>query len=58
MNSYEILKNLRRLVQDRTIGHRQREIIRLAVQHIELQDDEIIELREDITDVSIPKEPA
>lgn len=58
MNSYEILKNLRRLENDRAIPHRQREIIRLAIQHIEKQDDEIIELREDITDVSIPEIPA
>jgi hypothetical protein len=55
MNSYEILKNLRRLLNDRKIDQRSREIIQTAVNHIVLQDDEILELREDITDVSIPQ---
>jgi hypothetical protein len=56
MNSYEILKNLRRLVNDKSLGTRQREIARMATQHIEKQDNEILELREDITDVTIPEE--
>ena len=57
MNSYEILKNLRRLVNDRGLSTRQREVARTAIQHIEKQDGEIQELREDITDVSIPEIP-
>ncbi len=57
MNSFEILKQLRRLLNNRNIDTRSRTIINLAIQHIILQDDEILELREDITDVSIPEIP-
>ncbi len=56
MNSYEILKLLNRMVNDRNIEKKWHQIIRAAMQHIEFQDGEILELREDITDVTIPED--
>lgn len=56
MNSFEILKLLRRLVNDYALTARQRETARAAINHIEKQDNEMRELREDITEQEIPNE--
>lgn len=56
MNSYEILKSLRRLLNNRNLDAPSLEVIRTAINHIVGQDRENYELREDITDVSIPDE--
>ncbi len=56
MNSFEILKRLNRLVNDREIPIKARETIRSAIQHIEINDREIFKLREDITNVEFDDE--
>ena len=56
MNSYEILKLLNRMLNDRNIEMKWREVIRTAIRHIEFQDGEILDLREDITDATIPED--
>ena len=56
MNSYEILKQLKRMAQDRTMEKRQRMVIEQAIRHIEGQDGEIAKLREDITNVEFNDE--
>jgi hypothetical protein len=55
MNSDAILRELNRLVNDRTLNTRQRSIVEQAVQHIRLQDDENHGLKDDITDMNIPQ---
>ncbi len=55
MNSDQILKELIRLESDRTLSHRARGVIRQTIQHIRQQDSEMLDLREDITDVIIPQ---
>ncbi len=54
MNSDAILRELNRLVNDRTLTTRQRSIVEQAMQHIRLQDDENRGLKDDITDMNIP----
>lgn len=39
------------MANDRTLTHRHRSMIMQAIQHIKLQDEHILELREDITEM-------
>jgi len=55
MNSYEILKRWRQL-HAITPGEQTREILETAINHIIGQDNDISELREDITEQTIPDE--
>ena len=56
MNSYEILKLLRELHSYERLGNRERETIRAVIQHIEGQDNDITDLREDITNTDFSDE--
>ena len=56
MNSTEILRQLNRLVNDRQVPRSVRKVIEQATRHIILQDDEMLNLKEDITDLKIPRE--
>jgi hypothetical protein len=56
VNSHEILKQLNRLLNNRNIDKRTRMIIQQTIQHIKIQGDELQTLRDDITDLKIPRE--
>jgi len=56
MNSYEILKQLNQLHSHKGLSDEQRRSIRTAIRHIEGQDGEIAELREDITNTDFSDE--
>ena len=53
MNSDEKLRQLNRLVNDRELSHRSRNIIHSTIQHIKIQDQELLKFKEDITDLQI-----
>ena len=58
MNSDMILKLLNRLVNARELSSSQRNIVTQVIQHVRRQDEEIAELREDITETSIDENPS
>ena len=53
MNSDEKLRQLNRLVNDRELSHRSRNIVHSTIQHIKMQDQELLKFKEDITDLQI-----
>jgi len=53
MNSDEKLRQLNRLVNDRELSHRSRNIIHSTIQHIQMQDQELLKFKEDIIDLQI-----
>lgn len=56
MNSDAILRQLNRLANDRQLTQQQRNIIHATIQHIRKQDDEMLTLKEDITDMTMPED--
>ncbi len=55
MNSSTIMKLLNRLVNDPSLNASQLSIIHQVIQHVKIQDQEMLELKEDVTDVAIPE---
>jgi hypothetical protein len=55
MNSDAILRELNRLANDKRLSPRMRSVIEQAMQHIRLQDQENHGLKDDITDMNIPR---
>jgi hypothetical protein len=56
MNSEYIIKLLNRMLNDRSLSARHREIVTQTVQHIKLQGEELQKYKDDITDMKIPRE--
>ena len=56
MNSDAILRELNRLANDNTLTSRQRSIITQAMAHIRKQDDDVSEIRDDISKWRVPKD--
>jgi len=50
MNSDDIIRRLNRMVNDPKLSPKLRNEIAEAIRHIKKQDDEMLELKEDITD--------
>lgn len=56
MNSDQIYRDLNRMINDPKLDHRHRVKLRQVVQHIHLLQGEILELKDDITDVKFENE--
>lgn len=56
MNSDQIYRDLNRMINDPKLDHRHRAKLRQVVQHIHLLQGEILELKDDITDVKFENE--
>lgn len=56
MNSYEILKRLSAILERAAISLDDRTVVQAAINHIQHQDREIQELREDITNTDFTDE--
>ena len=56
MNSDAILRELNRLANDTTLTSRQRSIITQTMQHIRKQDEDVEELRDDVSKWRVPKD--
>jgi hypothetical protein len=54
MNSDAVLRRLNTIALDRSLSDLQRETIELAIKHIKGQDDYLLDLRDDITDLTTP----
>jgi ribosome-binding factor A len=55
MNSDSILMQLNRLANDQRVQESIRHVILQAIQHIKMQDRNLLDLREDITDLNLKK---